>query len=47
METAIDAALMQQWIWETKENILLYKYMVRQLDSYGRAEFIFGQDFLF
>ncbi len=46
MEAAINAALIQQWIWEHKEGIL-YSYLVRQLDNFGQREFIFGQDFLF
>ena len=41
----IEAALIQGEIWR-QENIL-YNYLVKQLDSFGRAEFIFGQDFLF
>lgn len=46
MNAAIDAALLQQWLWATKEHIL-YNYLVKQLDSYGRADFTFGQDYLF
>jgi hypothetical protein len=45
MNAAINAALLQQYIWEQES--LFYKYMLRQLDSFGRSEFVFGQDFLF
>lgn len=45
MNAAINAALLQQYIWETEG--VMWKYLIPQLDSYGRCEFIFGQDFLF
>ena len=46
MNAAIEAALIQQCIWELEEGIL-YNYLVKQLDSFGQCEFVFGQDFLF
>lgn len=36
----LDAALIQQFVWELEE--ILYKCLIRQLDDFGRAEFNFG-----
>lgn len=41
MNAAIDAGLIQMWLWK-QENIL-YNYLVIQLDNYGMAELKFGE----
>lgn len=44
MNAAINAALLQQYIWEQEGAML--KYLIPQLDNFARqVEFVFGQEY--
>ncbi len=44
MSAAIDAALIQQYIWEQEG--IMWGYLIPQLDNFSRqVEFTFGQEY--